>query len=106
MTAESPQSADLLFAEPGNGMVARFHRTGPRDPSPLARSAVDVPNSCSRVILNFRPRPALLGFRKRCRDKFDVIPSGSWKGLLVALFGDEKPMTAPSDSSGTQPGAR
>ena len=29
--------------------------------------------------------------------KFDVIPSGRWKGhLVVAMFGDEKPMTAPS----------
>lgn len=32
--------------------------------------------------------------------KFDVFPSGPWKGhLVVAFFGDEKPMTAPPDGA-------
>lgn len=41
--------------------------------------------------------PALLHFPlNAAATKFDVIPSGRWRGhLVVALFGDEKPMTAP-----------
>ena len=92
---------DLLFAvEPGKwygwpdfiGQVPvthpRFRPQRGRCPEFVLTRHSELP-PLAQPLLEFPPNAAAT--------KFDVIPSGSWKGhLLVALFGDEKPMTAPS----------
>jgi glucose/arabinose dehydrogenase len=79
---------DFIGGEPVT--AARFApRRGPHPDFLLANHAELPP-----------PQPALLAFPAHSAAvKFDVLPAGSgrWSGhLVVALFGDERPMTAPA----------
>jgi glucose/arabinose dehydrogenase len=59
-------------------------------PAPVIANHDELPPP-QRALMHFPPHTAAV--------KFDVVPSGwgPWQGqLLVALFGDERPMTAPA----------